>query len=167
MHTAFLEDHPCCRFKKEIVHTVIRGMTAPAAIEAITAITIMINSFLLAYRKSAKYPTVNFGASICLSIISLSCSLSPAIGGFTSSNGAPCFSLIATSDDEAGDRVVIVEKCIAQVQSIPCRNGPRAQSSQKTRLTWRKDVKEQGEITKQQSRNSLEDALPRRHQPGT
>jgi hypothetical protein len=115
---------PKLGIKKKARHTVIKGITAPAAIEAITAITIMMNSFLLAYRNSAKYPTSSFGASICLSIISLSCSLSPAIGGFTISLGAPCFSSIATSDEEAADGVVIIEIC-AQVRSMSCRRSSR------------------------------------------
>jgi hypothetical protein len=92
--------------------TVISGITAPATIDATIATTIIANSFQLAYRNNAKYPTVNLGASICLWIISFSCSLSPAIGveGFTSSAGSPCFSSsIATLDDDAGDRVVIIE----------------------------------------------------------
>jgi hypothetical protein len=91
----------------------MRGITAPAAIEAMTATTIIPNSALLAYRNSAKYPTVNLGASICLSIISLSCSLRPAIGALTSS---PCFS---STDDDAGDRVVMLSnvRCV-QVCSI-------------------------------------------------
>ena len=77
------------------VRTVIRGITAPAAMEAINETIIMNVCFLFAYRNNAKYPTLSFGASVCLSMICLSWSLRPEVSVFApSSDGASSFSSI-------------------------------------------------------------------------
>lgn len=89
------------RFREGQERTVINGITAPDAIDAISEMIMMITSTFFAYRNNEKYPTVNVGAVNCLSMISFSCSLRPAMGDSTCSDGAPCFSLIATPDDVA------------------------------------------------------------------
>ena len=84
------------------IHTVIRGITAPAAMEAMSETVIMNVCFLLAYRNNAKYPTLSFGASVCLSMICLSWSLRPDVRVFApSSDGASSFSSIPLPGGES------------------------------------------------------------------
>ena len=91
------------------LHTVIRGITAPAAMEAMSDTIMMSVWVLFAYRNNAKNPTLSLGASVCLSIICFSCSLRPEVSVFAPSSDDDTASSFSVSTPlPGGDSILSV-----------------------------------------------------------
>lgn len=104
-------------FQVLCLRTVIRGITAPAAMEAMSDTIMMSVWVLFAYRNNAKNPTLSLGASVCLSIICFSCSLRPEVSVFAPSSDDDTASSFSVSTPLPGGESMLSVAAFAAARS--------------------------------------------------